>query len=260
MKNRYTLISGASSGIGLELARIHARNGDNLVLVARSERKLNELKTELKSAHDIQALVIAKDLSTDEAPREIFNELQQKDLHVYNLINNAGFGDFSMFHESDWDKTATMIDLNMKSLTHMTRLFSEEMVHNGGGRIMNVASTASFQPGPLMSVYYATKHYVLAFSEGIANELTDYGVTVTALCPGPTESGFQSSADMGDSRLVNTVTLPTAQEVAEYGYHAMMKGKTIAVHGFMNKVMAQSVRFTPRKMVTSLVRKIQEEN
>jgi short-subunit dehydrogenase len=259
MKNPYTLISGASSGIGLELARIHARNGDHLILIARSEGKLNELKQELEEQYKINALVIAKDLSMDEAPQEVYDHLQAADIQVNSLINNAGFGDFGMFHESDWEKTATMIDLNMKSLTHMTRLFSEEMVKNGGGRIMNVASTASFQPGPLMSVYYATKHYVLAFSEGIANELKDYGVSVTALCPGPTESGFQSSAEMGDSRLVNTVSLPSSKEVAEYGYRAMMDGKTVAIHGFMNKVMAQSVRFTPRKMVTSMVRTIQEE-
>ncbi|MGM0588779.1 MAG: SDR family NAD(P)-dependent oxidoreductase [Bacteroidota bacterium] len=259
MDSAYTLISGASSGIGLELARIHARNGDHLVLVARSESKLHELKNELERNYSISVKVIAKDLSLDHAPQEIYDQLQTEEIFIEHLINNAGIGDFDLFHESDWKKTATMIDLNMKSLTHMTRLFSAAMVNSGGGRIMNVASTASFQPGPLMSVYYATKHYVLAFSEGIANELKDQGVTVTALCPGPTESGFQSTADMGDSRLVNTVQLPTAQEVAEYGYRSMMKGKTVAIHGFMNKLMAQSVRFTPRKMVTSLVRKIQEE-
>jgi short-subunit dehydrogenase len=257
MNNHYTLISGASSGIGLELARIHAQHGDNLVLVARSEGKLMDLKQDLEDKHGIEVLVIAKDLSVDEAPQEIFDELQEKRITVYNLINNAGFGDFGFFHESNWDKTATMIDLNIKSLTHMTRLFSDQMVNNGGGRIMNVASTASFQPGPLMSVYYATKHYVLAFSEGIANELKDYGVTVTALCPGPTESGFQEASDMENSRLVNTVSLPTAKDVAEYGYKSMMNGKTVAIHGWMNKVMAQSVRFTPRKLTTSLVRTIQ---
>jgi short-subunit dehydrogenase len=152
-----------------------------------------------------------------------------------------------------------MIDLNMKSLTYMTRLFAEAMVKNGGGRIMNVASTAAFQPGPMMSVYYASKNYVLAFSEGIANELKDHNVTVTALCPGPTETGFQSTADMGEARLFSTVTLPTAKDVAEYGYKAMMKGKTVAIHGFMNKLLAQSIRFTPRKWVTAIVQSLHKE-
>lgn len=258
--NNTALISGASSGIGLELSHIHAQNGDNVVLVARSEGKLNELKSNLESEYGIQAYVIVKDLSLPDAPKDVYDELASQTIDIEYLINNAGFGDFGLFHETDWNKEATMIDLNMRSLTHMTKLFSRDMIQRGSGKIMNVASTASFQPGPLMSVYYATKHYVLAFSEGIANEMKDYGVSVTALCPGPTESGFQSTAEMGSSRLVNTFSLPTAKEVAAYGYKSMMKGKTVAIHGFMNKLMAQSVRFTPRNMVTTMVRTMQKQS
>lgn len=258
MNKQTALVTGASGGIGLELARIHARNGHDLVLVARSEEKLHALKETLEHEYDITAHVIAKDLSGEQAPTEIHAELALSGIEPDFLINNAGIGDFGLFHESNWEKQAAMVDLNIKSLTHMTRLFSEDMVRRGGGRIMNVASTASFQPGPLMSVYYATKHYVLAFSEAISQELGDYDVSVTALCPGPTDSGFQAEAGMEQSRLVTTFSLPSPREVAEYGYRAMMKGERVAVHGFMNKLLAQSVRFTPRNVATFMVRKIQE--
>jgi len=141
----------------------------------------------------------------------------------------------------------------------MTKLFVRDMVANRNGRILNLASTASFQPGPLMAVYYATKHYVLSFSEAIANELRDYDVTVTALCPGPTASGFQSASDIEDSKLVKGKKLPTSKEVAVYGYKALMKGKRVAIHGTMNRLLAESVRFMPRNMVTKTVRKLQEK-
>ena len=258
MKNT-ALITGASNGIGLELARIHASRGKDLVLVARSADKLNRLKTELESKYQVEVLTISKDLSLKEAPQQIFDELQQQDIQVEYLINNAGFGDYGFFHESSWEKEEQMIDLNMKSLTHLTRLFLPEMVKRRSGRIMNVASTAAFQPGPLMAIYYATKHYVLAFSEAIANEVKDYSVTVTALCPGPTESGFQKVAAMEDSKLVNGVKMPTSAEVAEYGYQSMLKGKVVAIHGRANSLMAKSVGFLPRNLVTNMVRKLQDK-
>lgn len=258
MSGQTALVTGASGGIGLEMARIHARNGDDLVLVARSEDKLLELKRALEKAEDIEVQVIVKDLASPDAAREIHSGLTSEGVKIDYLINNAGIGDYGLFHESSWEKQAAMIDLNVKSLTRLAHLFSADMVRQGSGRIMNVASTASFQPGPLMSVYYATKHYVLAFSEAIAQELDEYGITVTALCPGPTESGFQKQAKMEESRLVTTFPLPSAREVAEYGYRAMMNGKRVAVHGMMNKFLAQSVRFAPRKLSTAVVRKLQE--
>jgi short-subunit dehydrogenase len=258
MKNT-ALITGASSGIGMELARVHAAQGGDLVLISRSEDKLKRLRTELENKFQVEVMIISSDLSQASAPRQIFDQLQAQEIQVEYLINNAGFGDYGFFHETDWEKEEQMIDLNMKSLTHLTKLFLPEMVKRRSGKIMNVASTAAFQPGPLMAIYYATKHYVLAFSEAIANEVRDYGVTVTALCPGPTESGFQNTAAMEESKLVKGVKMPTSEEVARYGYQAMIKGKTVAVHGFLNSMMARSVGFLPRKMVTGMVRSLQDK-
>jgi short-subunit dehydrogenase len=250
------LITGASSGIGLELAKVFAKNNIDLVLVARSTGKLNELATELGN---VKVTVLSKDLSLATASKEVFEEIKAKNIQIDYLVNNAGFGDFGFFHESDWNKNAQMIDLNIKSLTELTYLFGKEMVARKSGKIMNVASTASFQPGPLMGVYYATKHYVLAFSEAIDNEMSEHGVSVTALCPGPTESGFQNVADLDESKLVKGKKLPTSKEVAEYGYKAMMNGKTVAIHGTMNYILANSVRFTPRNVIVKIVRWMSEK-
>ncbi len=258
-KMKTALITGASSGIGLELAKIHAQKGDNLVLVARSEQKLNDLKKELESQYNITAKVIALDLSKTESAHQLFDLTEEKNIKVDYLINNAGFGDFEEFHKSDLNKALEMIDLNIKSLTILSKLYLDGMLERKSGKIMQLASTASFQPGPLMAVYYATKHYVLAFSEAIAEELKDSGVTVTALCPGPTASGFQNASDLGDSKLVKDKKLPTSAVVAKYGYKAMMKGRRVAIHGFQNKLMAFSVRFTPRSWVTALVKKLSEK-
>ncbi len=252
------LITGASSGIGYELAKVFAKNNTNLVLVARSEKKLQEIAQELTKTHGISVEVLAKDVSVLASTQEIYSILKQKGIAVDYLVNNAGFGDFGFFTETKWEKELEMINLNMTSLTSLTKLFVSDMVARKQGKILNVASTASFQPGPLMAVYYATKAYVLSFSEAIANELSGTGVTVTALCPGPTESGFQNAAAMNDSKLVKGKKLPTSQDVAEYGYKAMMSGKVVAVHGLLNKVMAQSVRYTPRAVVRRLVRAMSE--
>ncbi len=252
------LITGASSGIGYELARVFAREKYNLVLIARNEKKLQEIAVELTKAHEVQVTVLAKDVSLLVSATEIYDSLKQNGIAVDVLVNNAGFGDFGFFTETKWEKELEMINLNMTALTALTKLFVGDMVKRKSGKILNVASTASFQPGPLMAVYYATKAYVLSFSEAISNELSGTGVTVTALCPGPTESGFQAAADMKDSKLVKGKKLPTSQEVAEYAYKALMSGKVVAVHGLMNKIMAQSVRYSPRAVVRSLVRAMSE--
>ena len=174
------------------------------------------------------------------------------------LINNAGFGDYGLFYESDWDKQERMINLNMLALTQLTHLFLPDMLKRKSGKIMNVASTAAFQPGPLMSVYYASKAYVLFFSEAIANELEGTGVTVTALCPGPTKSGFQKAANVEHSKMLNAKSIPTSKKVAEYGYKAMMKGKHVAVHGFMNKELTFFSRRAPKKFILKTVRRMNE--
>jgi uncharacterized protein len=253
------LVTGASNGIGLELAKIHASKGDNLVLVARNLEKLNEIKAELEKKFNIKVYNIGKDLSKLNAALEVYNETTQQKIQIDYLINNAGFGDFGMFVETDWHKELQMINLNITTLTQFTKLYVQDMVKRGNGKIMNVASTAAFQSGPTMAVYYATKAYVLSFSEAVDNEVSDKGVTVTTLCPGAAESGFQAAAAMEESALVKGKKLPSAKEVAEYGYTSMMNGKTVAIHGMMNYLMANSVRFTPRALVVKLTRLIQDK-
>jgi hypothetical protein len=253
------LITGSSNGIGLELAKIHASKGDDLVLVARNKSKLDELKTELENKFKINVYTICKDLSAPNAAKEVYDETSQNKIQIDYLINNAGFGDFGMFVETDWNKELQMINLNITTLTQFTKLYLQDMVKCKRGKIMNVSSTAAFQSGPTMAVYYATKAYVLSFSEAVNNEVSDKGITVTTLCPGATESGFQAAAAMEESNLVKGKKLPTSKEVADYGYASMMKGKTVAIHGMMNWILANSVRFTPRALVVKLTRKIQDK-
>lgn len=249
--NQTAIITGASSGIGYEFAKILKEKGYKIILIARSEDKLQALQKELG-----EAKIIVKDLSVPNAASSIFNELKDETIDV--LINNAGIGDYGKFNNADWTKLNQMIQLNMTALTELMHLFLPSMLERKSGRILNVASTASFQPGPLMATYYATKAYVLHLSEAISSELKGTGVTVTTLCPGPTQSSFQEMAGMGDSSLVKGKKLPTSKEVAVCGYKAMIKGKKVAVHGFINFIMASSYRYMPRGLLTSAVGKFQE--
>ena len=255
MKNT-ALITGASNGIGLELAKIHASKGGDLVLVARNKSKLDEIKTELEKQYKVSVYVISKDLSLTNAAQEIYNETIKENIQVDYLINNAGFGDFGMFVETDWNKELQMINLNITTLTHFTKLYLQDMIKRNSGKIMNVASTAAFQSGPTMAVYFATKAYVLSFTEAVSNEVSDKGITITTLCPGATETGFQTAGGMEESNLFKGKKLPTAKQVADYGYRSMIKGKTVAIHGIMNYIMSNSVRFTPRALVLKITRKI----
>ena len=252
------LITGASSGIGLEFAKVFAANKTNLVLVARSEDKLNQLATQLRLDFGITVKVIVADLSQMEQVFQVYNTCKTANIQINYLVNNAGFGSYGFFVESDWKKTEEMIDLNIKSLTLLSRLFGADMVANKAGKILNVASTAAFQPGPTMAVYFATKSYVLFLSEAMSNELKGTGVTVTCLCPGATESGFMVAAAMDDSALFKNRKLPTSAAVALFGYKAMMKGKMTVIHGIMNYLIANSIRLAPRSWVLPMVRKIQE--
>ena len=243
------LITGASSGIGLDLSRQLAREGYDLFLVARSEEKLRALANELGHAS-----VILADLTSPNAPQKIFDAAGPVDV----LVNNAGYGLVGAFPDTDLQKELEMIQVNVVALIHLTKLFLRPMVARNSGHILNAASTAAFQPGPLMAVYYATKGYVLLFSEAIADDLRGTGVTVTALCPGPTATGFPQVAGMSHSRLFNLLKPMRSADVARYGIRAMNRGQRVAIPGMANKLLTQSIRVSPRRLVTTIVRKLQE--
>jgi len=226
--------------------------------VARSTSKLTELGAALQKEHGTTVHVITADLAVAEGPKQVADELERGGLAVSVLINNAGYAAYGPFAETDLHDELRMVQLNVTSLMHLTKLMLPGMLSRKDGKIMNVASTAAFQPGPLMAVYYATKAFVLSFSEALVNELEGTGVTVTALCPGPTKSGFQARAKMEDSKLVRGKEIMDSATVAKVGYEAMMAGKAVVVPGAMNKIMAASVRFLPRGMVRNLVRSAQE--
>jgi uncharacterized protein len=258
MADRKTaLITGASFGIGLELARIFAREGHNLVLAARSADKLRQLASDLEKAHSTRSLILAADLSEPGAAAYVLDQTTRAQIAIDILVNNAGFGQHGLFAENDLEECLRQIQLNVTALTHLTRLYLPEMIERKSGRILNVASTAAFQPGPLMAVYFATKAYVLHFSEALANELDGTGVTVTCLCPGATATEFHKRANATRMRLLRMGTME-ARTVAEDGYRALMAGKPVVISGFKNWLVAQSVRFSPRRLVTAIARKTQE--
>jgi short-subunit dehydrogenase len=252
------LITGASGGIGYELAKLFARDHHNLVLVARSADKLGQVAAELQ-ANGITVKTVALDLTQPPASRFLFDQLQREGIIIDVLINNAGFGAFGEFAQMPDDQIFGQIDLNITALTRLTKLFLPPMIARRSGRIMNVASTAGFQPGPLMAVYYATKAYVISFSEAIANELRDSGVTVTCCCPGATHTGFAKRAGNDHSRLFKQLGAMNVEKVALDGYRAVMEGRTLAISGLHNWAVTQSTRLAPRKMVTAISRWISEK-
>jgi short-subunit dehydrogenase len=247
------LITGASKGIGLELAKIHARSGHNLILAARSADRLITIKRELEGAFSIRVDVIAIDLSEPGAAHRLFELAGGKDLQVDFLINNAGFGTFGIFAEAEIGKTEEMMRLNMESLTTLTRLVLPGMLSRKSGRIMNIASTAAFQPGPLMAVYFASKAYVLRFSEALANEVQGSGLSITVYCPAATQTGFQTAAKMEDSRLVKNRKLDSAENVAQDAHKAMMRGQTLAIYGRINALLSWAAGLFPSAMVAKIV-------
>jgi short-subunit dehydrogenase len=251
------LITGASVGIGFELARVFARNGYDLILVSRRADALEAVAGRLEGEFKIRAATLALDLLDAGSPQRLFDHCQNENLPVEILVNNAGIGFGGEFGERDIQRQLDTIRLNVTALTHLTGLFLPRMIQRRSGRILNVASTAGFQPGPLMAVYYATKAYVLSFSQALAEELRNTGVTVTALCPGPTKTEFAAAADIESTRLFNAVVADAAG-VAQFGYEATMQGKRVAIPGMMNKIVAQSNRFAPRILTTKLVRLLQE--
>lgn len=254
------LITGASSGIGRELARVFAAHRHDVVLVARGEATLRALAAELQApgGAEVRAHVIVSDLSVRGAAQALTARTRDMGIEVDILVNNAGYGLYGPFLDTPLDAELDMIQVNIVALTELTKRMLPAMVARKGGRILNLASTAAFLPGPLMAVYYATKAYVLSFSEAIANELDGTGVTVTALCPGPTASGFQAAAKLEESKLVAGKRLPTSREVALAGYAAMMAGETVFVPGLSNKLTVLAPRVLPRRLVARIVRTAQE--
>src|ERR1044072_4922644 len=240
------LVTGASGGIGEELARLFAADGHDLVLVARSRDKLTRLAEEMKAKHGVAARVLAADLVRDEAPQEIFEELSADGVTVDALVNNAGVGTYGLFAETDLQSELDLLQVNIVALQHLSQLFLPGMMARRRGYLMNVASTAAFQPGPLMAVYYASKAYVLSLSEALANECEGTGVRISALCPGPTETGLVAAAGMGDSKLFDRAVMD-ARTVAVEGYRGLLAGKTIVIPGLRNNLLARSIGFLDRK-------------
>jgi short-subunit dehydrogenase len=249
--SKIALITGASTGIGKEFAREFAKDKMDVILVARSNDLLEENARELEATYKIKAYVYAIDLSAPNSANRLYEKTKADGLEVEYLVNNAGFGDHGYFAQSKLSKQEEMINLNILTLTKLTHLYVQDMKTRKSGTILNLASTASFQPGPLMSVYFATKHFVLAFSEAIAEELKQYNIKVCALCPGPTESGFPKLAGMSNNSFLEPSKnkIPTSTEVAKFGYQKMKKGKVVSIHGFLNAFMANLVRFAPRSLV-----------
>jgi len=252
------LITGASRGIGLELAKECAKHSHDVVLVARHQDALEAAAGQIEGKYGVRAIVVPADLSDTAAPSEIFSAMIAQQIEVHMLINNAGFGLGGEFLETNIEREIDMIQVNITALTQLTKLFTAPMVKRRSGRIMNVASTAAFQPGPLMAVYYATKAYVLSFSEAIGEELRNTGVTVTALCPGATATDFAETAQISNSRLFQKLGVANPADIARYGYKAMMRGERVAIPGWRDKLMIQSERFAPRRLVTAIARKVQE--
>src|SRR5689334_1241337 len=252
------LITGASTGLGREFARLCAHDGYDVVLISRSLQQLETLAAEIQRDTNRAVRVIEKDLSIPDAAREVFDELTSAGLQIELLINNAGFGLVGRFWQLSEEEQMQMIQLNVGALTHLTRLFLPGFVQRRRGYVLNVASTAAFQPGPLMAVYYATKAYVVSFSEALHNEVRDHGVTVTALCPGPTKTEFDKRAGGTGTKLFQGRNVMNASAVAQIGLVAMRAGKPLVIAGRINAVMAFLTRFAPRQFAASMARRFQE--
>jgi short-subunit dehydrogenase len=252
------LITGASTGIGRELAKLCALDGHDLVLVARDRARLAEFADELQKQAGIIAKLFPLDLTAGSAPQFLFDQLARENVVVDVLVNNAGYGKRGTFAEIAGEESVGQIALNVTALTHLTKLFLDPMLARNSGKILNVASTAGFQPGPTMAVYYATKAYVISFSEALADELRGTGVSVTCLCPGVTDTNFQKRAGTEDSTLFRRQRPMDAATVARDGFRGLMNGKPLVISGLRNWLLAESLRVTPRRLVTAVSRKLLE--
>jgi short-subunit dehydrogenase len=256
--NPIALITGASSGIGLELAKLFARESHDLALVARSHDKLKGIAEELQQIYGVQVKYYAKDLSVSSSPEEIFEILQSEGGNIDVLVNNAGFGWRGEFAHMELPDALEMIQVNITTLTHLTRLFLPGMIERKRGKILNVASTAAFQPGPMMAVYYASKAYVLSFSEALSEEVQGTGITVTAFCPGPTATNFGERAGFKNKKILGGILSMNSRAVALDGYKGFMKGNPLVFSGWKNWLGTHLVRFMPRPLPARLIKKVQQ--
>jgi short-subunit dehydrogenase len=252
-KQKYALVTGASSGIGYELAKLFAQDGKNIVVAARSQDRLEKLKTEIENKSGTKVIVLPKDLSNPNAPQEIFSELERKNVNVDVLVNNAGFGLYGLFYQTELQEELKMIQVHVASLIHLTNLFLKQMIENKSGWILNVASGAGFAAFPLWSMYSATKSFILIFSEALANELHGTGVSVTCLCPGPTDTRIWEKGGMQNCKLAKGRKM-SASTVAQAGYNALKRGKVIVVPGLKYGLAMQAYRILPRDVATSINR------
>ncbi len=247
------LITGASSGIGRELARIHAACGRDAILVARREDRLEALADELRREHGVESVVLACDLADPAARRSLIETVLGRKIAIEYLINNAGFGGHGPFAKRPWESDHAMIQVNVLAVAELTRAFLPAMLERGAGRILHVASTAGFLPGPLQATYYASKAYVVSFGQAVAEEIRGSGVTITTLCPGFTETEFVEKADLTDLRMLDGRTGPGPRPVAEHGYRAMERGRTLTIHGLGNRVLIEgATRLLPRNVLLPL--------
>ena len=257
-EKRYALITGATSGIGYELAKLFAKDGYNIVAVSRTMDDLDRIAEEFSQQYGVEVVSIVKDLFNSDAAMELYEEIKGRNLTVDVLVNDAGQGQYGLFIENDIQRQLDIIQLNIASLTAITYYFLKDMVARNEGKILQLASIASESPGPYQAEYHATKAYVLSFSQALAEELRNSGVTVTALCPGPTATEFASSANVGKSGLFAAFGIAHAEDVAKFGVAAMMHGKRVAIPGIKNKIVAQASRITPRAVSTRITRMAQE--
>lgn len=253
------LITGASSGIGKALARIFAQHGYRLVIVAEDASALSSTARELRSAYSAEVTELPHDLTQDQAPREIYDQLTDQNIEVDVLVNNAGVGQKEKFHETDIEKDLYIIRLNIEAVVRLTKLFLPDMVKRKRGKILNLGSVAGFQPGPLLAIYHASKAFVVSFSEALAEELKGTDVSVTALCPGPTDTYFFDRADMEDTRIVQEGKAMDPNKVAEIGYKALINGERIVIPGLSNKLLTFTRRLMPKSMQAAIHRKVYEE-
>lgn len=249
MPRKLALITGASAGLGTHFARLFAADGHDVALVARRADRLEALAAEIQKAHSVTAHVMAADLADPDTPQRLYDEVLKQGRQVEFLVNNAGFGSNGPFLDLDLAREAEMLEVNCAALVKLTHLFGRPMRERRSGRILNVASTAGFQPGPHMATYYATKAFVISFSEAVAHELRGSGVTVTSHCPGSTRTEFAATAGVDASLLFRRPQVAKADDVARHAYRAMMKGKVLAIHGLLNLIGMESERLAPRAAV-----------